>query len=45
MKPSENRSAYLTLRGLLIWQYGPDLIAAMVAQGHRQSSNVTGPVL
>ena len=32
MKPSENRSAYLTLRGLLIWQYGRDLIAAMVAQ-------------
>ena len=32
MKPSENQSAYLTLRGLLIWQYGRDLIAAMVAQ-------------
>ena len=28
----ENRSAYLTLRGLLIWQYGRDMLAAMEAE-------------
>ena len=27
MTGAENRSAYLTLRGLLIWQYGRDLLA------------------
>jgi hypothetical protein len=27
----ENRSAYLTLRGLLIWQYGRDMLAEMEA--------------
>ena len=27
MTPCENRSAYLTLRGLLIWQYGRDILA------------------
>ncbi len=25
----ENRSEYLTLRGLLIWQYGRDMLAEM----------------
>ena len=28
---AENRSAYLTLRGLLIWQYGRDLLAYYLA--------------
>ncbi len=28
----ENRSAYLTLRGLLIWQYGRDMLAEMEAE-------------
>jgi len=31
MKASENRSAYLTLRGLLIWQYGRDYLALQAA--------------
>jgi hypothetical protein len=31
-KAFENRSAYLTLRGLLIWQYGRDMLAEMEAE-------------
>ena len=31
MKANENRSAYLTLRGLLIWQYGRDYLALQAA--------------
>ena len=31
MKAKENRSAYLTLRGLLIWQYGRDYLALQAA--------------
>ena len=32
MKLCENRSAYLTLRGILIWQYGRDYLASLAAQ-------------
>ena len=32
----ENRSAYLTLRGLLIWQYGRDMLAEMEAEARAQ---------
>jgi len=32
MRVCENRSAYLTLRGILIWQYGRDMLAALAAQ-------------
>ncbi len=28
----ENRSAYLTLRWLLIWQYGRDMLSVMEAE-------------
>jgi hypothetical protein len=31
MKAKDNRSAYLTLRGLLIWQYGRDFVALQAA--------------
>jgi len=32
MQAVENRSAYLTLRGLVIWQYGRDFLAAEIAR-------------
>ena len=32
----ENRSAYLTLRGILIWQYGRDILAGMEAGARAQ---------
>jgi hypothetical protein len=35
-KAFENRSAYLTLRGLPIWQYGRDMLAEMEAEARAQ---------
>ena len=35
-KAFENRSAYLTLRGLLIWQYGRDMLGEMEAEARAQ---------
>ena len=37
----ENRSAYLTLRGLLIWQYGRDMLAEMEAEA--RAKRLQGP--
>jgi hypothetical protein len=37
MKASENRSAYLTLRGLLIWQYGRDYLAFEAARAEYEA--------
>ena len=36
----ENRSAYLTLRGLLIWQYGRDMLAEMEAEARAKHLRV-----
>ena len=38
----ENRSAYLTLRGLLIWQYGRDMLAEMEAEARCQGMKKLG---
>ncbi len=35
-KTFKNRSAYLTLRGILIWQYGRDMLAGMEAEARAQ---------
>jgi hypothetical protein len=40
-KAFENRSAYLTLRGLLIWQYGRDMLAEMEAEA--RAKRLQGP--
>ena len=39
MSGTEARSAYLTLRGLLIWQYGRDLLAYLLAEEQRKAQN------
>ena len=39
MRLLENRSAYLTLRGILIWQYGRDMLASMAAQAILQGKD------
>jgi len=43
MKAKDNRSAYLTLRGLLIWQYGRDFLASEAAISEFASLR-TGPL-
>ena len=37
---TENRTAYLTLRGLLIWQYGRDFLAYFLAEERENSDAV-----